>query len=243
MKKGEIIGIIKFFKNEDYLDQLCNGKLFCNTPEYYRLHDQEGVSDPSECCNWSYRRSRGDVGGRIVIEGHTIQGITNITFRTTGAKDSWLNCWTTLEMPESDEQLDNLVNDINRIRSEFGLNYAYIPPSKINLFVDHIKTLTTNEVKAGQVIYSEEKPDWSPACKSMNYRYQREFRILIGECQELSVEPLIIENKEGFNDFIMKNISIAISSQDDEWVWLGLNGTKDIIHNKTKQEIIAAKIV
>lgn len=193
MKKGKIIGIIKFFKSEDYLDQLCNGKLFCNTPEYYRLHDAEGVSDRSECCSWAYRKSRGDVGGRIEVEGHTIEGITNITYRANGYKDSWLHCWTTLVMPQSDEELDNFIKDIKRIRSEFGLNYAYIRPSKISPFINHIKTMTTHEVKAGEVAYSEKTHDWSPACKSKKYQYQREFRILIGECQELSTEPLITD--------------------------------------------------
>ncbi|MFA6500150.1 MAG: hypothetical protein WC256_11675 [Desulfurivibrionaceae bacterium] len=232
MKEGDILGIIKFFRNEDHLDQLCNGKIFCNTPEFYRLHDKDGVADCTECCTWSFRKNRGDTGAKIVVEGHSIGGLTNITFRATGAKDSWLHCWTILRMPINDEELESLVKDIKRIRSEFGLNYAYIQPSKINQFINRIKTLTKHEVKAGEVVYSENFTDWSPACKNTNYEYQREFRILIGECQELSTEPLIIESPQRFSDVIMKNINFKISSEDDAWIWFGLNGTEDIAHNK-----------
>jgi hypothetical protein len=87
------------------------------------------------------------------------------------------------------------------------------------------------------VKYSEKPRDWSPKCKSTNYQYQREFRILIGECHELSTEQLIIKSTRGFNDFIMKNISIEISSTVDDWVWFGINGTRDIVHNKLRTEI------
>lgn len=237
MQNREVFGIIKFFKNEEYLSQLCGGKLFCNAPEFYRLHNEKGVSDRSECCTWSFRKSRGDTGAKIVVGGHSIEGLTNVTFRSTGMKDSWLHCWTTLVIPQDEAELEVLVNDIKRIRSEIGLNYAYIPPANIKPFIEHIKTLTTHEVAAGNVMYSEKQKDWSPICKSTSYQYQREFRILIGECQELSTEPLIIQNWKDFNDFIMKNISIEISSTDGEWIWFGINGTIDIVHNKKRTEI------
>jgi len=238
MNNCEVFGLIKFFKNEDYLSQLCSGKLFCNTPEYYRIHTEIGVSDHFESCSWSFRHSRSDTGAKIAVGGHSIEGLTNVTIRATGMKDSWLHCWTTLVVPQDEVELDILVKDICRIRSEFGLHYAYIPPSNINPFFDHIKTLTPYEVRAGSATYSEKPSDWSPACKSTNYRYQREFRFLFGECQELSIEPLIIQSQNGFGDFILKDISIEISSTNGEWVWLGINGTQDIVHNKLRSEIL-----
>jgi hypothetical protein len=238
MNNGEVFGLIKFLKNEDFLSQLCSGKLFCNTPEYYRLNTENGVSDHFESCSWSFRKSRGDTGAKIVVDGHSIEGLTNVTIRASGLRDSWLHCWTTLVMPQDEIELDILVRDLRRIRSEFGLNYAYIPPSNIHPFFDYIKTLTSHEVRAGRVTYSEKASDYSPLCKSAKYRYQREFRFLIGECQELSTEPLIIQSQKGFGEFILKNISINISSTDDEWIWLGINGTQDIVHNKLRSEVV-----
>jgi hypothetical protein len=46
----------------------------------------------------------------------------------------------------------------------------------------------------------------------MDYQYQREFRFLIGECQELTTDPLIIQNQKGFSDFILKDAGIAIQN-------------------------------
>jgi|GEM_PF-1247438 len=237
MKHCDLFGIIKFFKNEEYLNQLCGGKLFCNTPEFYRLHNEKGISDPFESCAWSYRRGRGDEPAKVVIDGHKIDGLSSVTFRSNGIKDSWLHCWTALAEPKDDIELLNLVNDLNRIRSEFGLNYAYIPPSKIKPFIDYIQSMTTHHVNAGMVSYSNKRTDWSPACKSTNYEYQREYRILIGECKELSVEPLVIESKTNFNDFIMRDIKIEITSKDGEWIWFGLNGCSEIIHDKSSNSI------
>ena len=232
MQNCHFLGIIKFFKNEDYLTQLREGKLFCSTPEYYRLHDEKGASDRFECCTWSFRQSRGDTGARIVVDGHAVQGLTNVTLRSTGMKDGWLHCWTRLLMPEDEAELEQLVVDIRRIRSEFGLHYAYVPEFKIKSFIGQIKDMTTHEVRAGNVIYSEDPTDWSSVCKSIDYQYQREFRILIGECDELSVEPLILQAHKGFDDLIMKDISIEISSKDGEWIWFRIDGTRDIVHNK-----------
>jgi len=173
MKNCHFLGIIKFFKNEDYLAQLLGGKLYCNTPEYYRLNDEKGVSDRFECCTWSFRESRGDTGAKIVVDGHTIQGLTNVTIRSTGMKDRWLHCWTRLLMPQDETQLEQLVADLRRVRSEFGLHYAYIPEFKIKSFIERIKGMTTHKVGAGNVIYSEDSTDWSPICKSIAYQYQR----------------------------------------------------------------------
>ena len=237
MQNRDVFGIIKFFNNEEYLSQLCGGKLYCNTPEFYRLNDEKGISDRSECCSWSFRKSRGDAGAKIVIGGHVIDGLTNVTIRSTGMKDSWLHCWTTLTIPQDEMELENLVNDLRRIRSEFGLFYAYIPPANINPFIDHIKTLSKHEVKSGMVMYSDKHKDWSIICKSTDYRYQREFRIVVGECQELSTEPLILEDIKGFNGFLLKNISIDITSSDYEWIWFRINGDRDIVHNQKRTDI------
>jgi hypothetical protein len=212
MNNSEIFGLIKFFDNDDFLSQLCNGTFYCNTPECYRLHTKQGVSDPYECCSWSFRKTRGDAGAKIVVGGNTIEGLNNITCRATGMKDSWLHCWTLLEFSQDEAEVESLVNDLQRIRNEFGSNYAYMLPSNIWPFFNHLKTLTQHKVSAIRVTYSSKPNEWSPICKSMDYQYQREFRFLIGECQELTTDPLIIQNQKGFSDFILKDAGIAIQN-------------------------------
>ncbi len=240
MEEGVILGIIKFFDNEKYLDQLCAGKLYCNTPEYYRLHDGDGVSDPAESCRRSYRESRGDKDGRIVVNSQTMF-VNSFTFRGYGEKDNWLHCWTILEAPKNHEEFDSLVRDIKRIRNEFGLNYAYISEPKIKPFIDQIKTLTPHEVKGREVVYSKNSMDWSPMCKNIDYQYQREYRILIGECEELSTKQLSIESEVGFDDFMIKNLKIIFLDDEEGKIYFKLNGNKDIIYNKPEQKNIVLK--
>jgi len=95
-------GIVKFYRNEEYLDEFLAGKLYCNTPEYYRLHDGEGVSDPNESITASYRPERGDPKPTMHIAGKPISPdrIGRLTVRGTGRKDRWLHCWTRLTVPE-----------------------------------------------------------------------------------------------------------------------------------------------
>jgi hypothetical protein len=96
MEAKPIIGIIKFFRNENHLNELCAGKLHCSTPEFYRMSNVEGVADKNECVTDSYRRNRGDKEMIFKINGIQMCGIQHNTLRGTGMKDRWLHCWTLL---------------------------------------------------------------------------------------------------------------------------------------------------
>jgi len=237
MTENKFYGILKFFSNEDYLNDLCNGVFYCNTPEFYRLHEGEGVSDHTESCSASYRNERGDRNGRIVIQGkHTIN-LTNFTMRSAGEKDSWLHCWTTVLIPNNDKELNELISNFNRLRNEFGLNYAYIRPANIKPFISLLSNLTKNDVRAGDVKYSPSFNEWSPCCKNIEYKYQREFRFLIGECPELSVDPLIIRCPNKFKGLIEKNLRIDLCSKDGKYVWFALNGSREFVTRKDRDKV------
>jgi hypothetical protein len=76
MEKNQFLGLVKFFRNEDYLDSLISGTFHCTPPEVYRLDKQEGVSDKSESCAFSYRKDRGDNPIKVTFAGKVIGGIT-----------------------------------------------------------------------------------------------------------------------------------------------------------------------
>jgi len=124
MKAGNILGIIKFFKNEKYLKDLCAGKLYCNTLEFYRLNNEVGVGDKHEGVSYAYRKKRGEKYGSLIVDGVPLPGIETLTLRGTGRKDSWLHCWTLLIMPANDEELEKFYKDISQMRLEFGPHYA-----------------------------------------------------------------------------------------------------------------------
>lgn len=205
-----MIGIVKFFNNDRYLDALIAGTLYCNTPEYYRQSKLEGVSDKNESCLFSFRPERGDDDITLELNGVKIKDIKRLTAYNPEFREAWLQCWMTLEIPNNDEELIALQNDVQRIQTEFGRIYAFIRYDKITPFLNAIKTLTDQQVIAGKVAYSEKSTDCGPNCKAISYSYQREFRFLIGECGSNDVHPLILNCKDGFREYIEKCPEIVL---------------------------------
>lgn len=199
-----MIGIIKFFSNDSFLDALIAGTLYCNTPEFYRQSKLEGVSDLNESCLFSFRPERGDEKIILEVSGIEINDIKRLTARNPGLPEAWLHCWMALEIPKTDEELIALKKDVLRLQTECGCNYAFIRHDRITPFLNAIKTLTDHRVIAGKVAYSEKSTDCGPSCKAVSYSYQREFRFLIGECEINIVDPLVLNCKEGFGKYIEK---------------------------------------
>src|ERR1051325_3011120 len=86
--------LIKFFRDEDHLDQLIAGRVYANTPEFFRRLSTPGVSDRHESVTHTYRAARGDVPPRLRINGREIEGLTALTIRSGGGKDARLHSWT-----------------------------------------------------------------------------------------------------------------------------------------------------
>ncbi len=69
---NEFLGLIKFFRNEEFLDKLIAGRMHCQTPETYRLSNMEGVSDRAESCVESWRPARGGSAFEVTINNHVL---------------------------------------------------------------------------------------------------------------------------------------------------------------------------
>lgn len=223
MKDGELAGILKFFRDPGKLDALEDGMFYCNTPEYYRHSGDEGVSDFHESCNHAYRKSRGDEPVKLYVGGHELEGLTAVTIHNGGIKDKWLHCWFALRVPSDEQDLEILVDDINRLRYEFGTEYAFVQAGHIKEMARRVSTVTEHVVDHGNVRYSDDRMDWSVACKSQKYCYQREYRFVVGECKHSCLEPLILEYESGFSDILSKSPSLRITDEEDGHVWFHLD--------------------
>jgi hypothetical protein len=115
MSSKQFIGLLKFFNNEEYLNDLMDGVIYCNTPEFYRLSNQEGLGDFHESCVNTFRKSRGDEAPVLKINGQELEGLTALTTHKGGAKDKWLHCWFALDYPQNDDELVVLTNELNSI--------------------------------------------------------------------------------------------------------------------------------
>lgn len=201
----QLFGLLKFFKNQDHLRDLLDGKLYCNTPEYYRLSNEEGISDKNESAVHTYRKKRGDKNVRVIFGRYELEGLIDTTLQSGDLKDAWLHCWVSLELPNDVHQFALLAEDLNRIRKEFGTSYVYLPGGKIRPLIEIIKTITDKQVHSGMVKYSANTMLWNPVCKSIDYSYQREYRILVGQCDITSTQPLVPNYSPGFRHLLLKN--------------------------------------
>ncbi len=216
-------GLIKFFKDPNKLESLRDGLFYCNTPEFYRLSGDEGVSDPHESCSHAYRKSRGDGPIKLEVDGYDVGGVFAFTLHGPNFKDHWLHCWFTISIPEDKDHLIQLASDIDRMRLEFGAEYAFIPADYLPELLNRLQSVTDHNIFHGPVDYSSVKRDWSAMCKPASYSYQREYRFLLGECPHTTTEPLIVQNKRGFRDLILRSPELKIENRTKGHVWFMLN--------------------
>jgi len=182
LKAGQYLGLFKFFRERNHLDQFMDGHLYCNTPEYYRLSAAKGVGDRNESCLISFRAARGDSPLEVEVEGNPVGKATDFITRI-GRKDGWLHCWASFLLPENDVQFEQLKSDFERIQKEFGPYYAYVTPENSYEFLKRIQSLSLSVEAKPISYYRGGYYGTSVFHKAEQYSYQREFRILIGECE------------------------------------------------------------
>lgn len=223
MSKPKLIGLVKFFRNESFLDSLIEGGFHCNTPEKYRLDESAGIGDLHESCMHAYRASRGDKPAVLKINGEELEGLTAVTTHMNKLKDMWLHCWFALDFPKNDEQLLALTKDLQRVRAEFGESFAFLPSAHLNEFTNRVASLQDGPFVRGRVSYSQDREDWSVGYKSVAYAYQREYRFGLGQCKHTSLEPLVLKYQNGFRDLLEKNPHIKISDKESNATWFYLS--------------------
>lgn len=205
--------LIKFFKDREKLDSFLDGMFWCNTPEFYRLEDAAGVGDKNESCVHSYRAARDGAGATITINGSPPIELTSSTRHNYSEKDRWMHCWFEWSLPNTDEDGIRLVQDINRMMSEFGNLYTVLLNRDIGEFISRVDKVTDLNVGANNVRYSANREEWNSLCKDNCYSYQREFRFLLGECSVQEVEPQKLHISKGFRDIVLD--CPPISMKDD----------------------------
>lgn len=222
MKPNQFLGIIKFFRNEEFLDKLVNGCFHCTPPEVYRLDEQKGVSDKFESCGFSYRKSRSDPEIILHINDRRITDHTSLTVHNAQNKDAWLHCWFTLRLPANEEGLAQLKSDIARMKDEFGHHFAFVPAPSINNLICRLQQVSLKSVSYGEVRYNSNNSEWGSLCKAIEYSYQREFRFLVGECNANETRFHEFNDPASFDGLILKNAEIKIKSLDEQVVWFEL---------------------
>ncbi len=226
MEPDQFLGLVKFFRNEAFLDSLIDGRFHCTPPEVYRLDKQEGVSDRCESCAYSFRQERGERCSTQIKIGDDIYKLENEVFSITALNhnqhNSWMHCWFSLRMPKDHEALEQLKRDIKKMKTQFGSDYAFLPAANLTTLIQSLQELSSKPMYYGEVEYSSDKSKWGNLCKASEYSYQREYRFLFGKCSSDETDFYVFNNHNTFRKLIFKNAHFEIQSLDDNITWFDL---------------------
>lgn len=206
VQEKKYIGIVKFFETKEFLEDFLNGELYCNTPAFYRDSGRKGVSDTKESCIFNYNSNRGDLElNSFSINGKEIElaSLSKMVVKQ-GRKDGWLHCWAIIQSPNSNKDFTELLKDLKCIQDEHGFSYAFISFEDIKTFIKRVDgivdKLECNIVNYYDIYYSGS----SVFNKKDNYKYQREYRFVIDECDSNHITQRTFKYNSGFRDIVQK---------------------------------------
>ena len=192
------------------------GEVYCNTSETYRLEKFEATGDVNEAGTASEEQLIKILGAAP----EAFLGVSNITSKPV---NRWLHCWFALDYPENDAELSLLTADLIRAREQYGENFVLLPSNHLDEFLWRVRSLQPGAFVPGRVSYSTDQEDWSLSCKPACFAYQREYRLMFGECSHKTTEPLVLRYHAGFADLLEKNPQIKILKNKSDAVWFKLN--------------------
>lgn len=211
-------GIIKFFSQKSYLDDFLNGRMYCNTPSFYRNSSIPGVSDLREGCRVS---SFYNPDNKITINSHTLDSKElKFVIKNYDEPDSYLHCWYSFVIPDETYNgnvhfVEDLIEGLNRIKEEFNNeNFVFILFKDIPEFIRRLQVASGKSVEPRYVEYVKDINLIDKFHKHFSYEYQREFRIAIGECSDFSEEPLRFNVEGGFADIALPNAELKLVNAD-----------------------------
>ncbi|MGB0836146.1 MAG: hypothetical protein ACPGR2_16660 [Psychrobium sp.] len=219
IKENEFLALIKFFREIDHLEMFLDGKIYCNTPEYYRLSNAPGVSDKNESCHFSIRSSRGESHFEVEMNNNFIGKVSDFTIRT-GRRDGWLHCWAILRTPETDIDFEKMQSDFKRMQREFGPHFVFVTAENSHVMAERIASATNNEVDCHEIDYKEHTILGSSIkTKHVDFSYQREFRFIFEECSDQETEPKIYNVENGFRDIaqVSPKFELVASTETEKY--------------------------
>ena len=193
---------IKFFSNIDRANQLMKGLFYCNTTSFYRACELEGIGDTQESVSYHGLYEPNAMIGHLrlgeMVESskfplEKLDGKMKVHSEKVGFEQGWLHCWFVFDEITGSESLESMLNDLQRVREEFGFNFVSFQAKDLGKVLERINKATNDKVRTSRVGYSDNKMLQNIACKRTDYSYQREFRFIFSECGIEEKEPRAYE--------------------------------------------------
>jgi len=197
-----------------------------SAPETYRADGHEGRGDPQESCTAAYRIKNGESPLQMKFGEQEFQ-VTALTVHSAGRKPGWLQCWFAIELPADFEELERLIQDINRMREQFGSRYVFLHAERIDSYVERVRGNLPSDkqdgIDHGLVAYSARQDELGVFCKAHPYAYQREYRFVLGECGHTETSPKHVHCPAGLKDILFLEPTIRILGQSEDELLLVLD--------------------
>ena len=232
--QDKIIGLVKFFSNESYVEDILGGKFYCNAPEFYRKLEAlgvAGVGDFYESCGHDYQQGRDPefslqlkVNGKLeVLNASSKDDLVRLTMLPHAVgSHSWLHSWFILDYPNNQEELDSLIFDLQRVKKEFGQHNLFLPAINFQEFFKRLGADCPEKIRGRRVAYSGNRSQLSDTCKLLKFQYQREFRLLFGICDLYEEHPIQFRLKKDLRDLLTRNADLKMIDKITGHVWLDL---------------------
>ncbi len=213
------LGLIKFFSKPEYLQEFIGGRVYANTPRFFRRLEAKGIGDANESIALGWHDGLGPADWVLEIDGHRLTDVAGFEIRFGDRPDFYIQSWMILEQPMNDEHLAEMKESVNRLRAESGPDFAIIAGKDIPAYMERLSAALGDDLNWGTVEYSDEIMAQSPLCKRTAFRYQKEFRFLLGECGNAELNPLDLVLDGNLKDLVIANSSLKLQHKE----------TKDVI--------------
>lgn len=179
-----VAGLLKFFSKSEYLDDFLRGRLYCNTPQYYRESPILGVSDDYEACIASFNRKKHGTPPNVVIDGVPLnlsQVEKLIVYGDADRYDAHLQCWFAVDRPIYFQPgMLALKSDLARVSSEFGPFSVFLPAGNLEAYGRLLDEAASDGFLGSHVQYTDNWHVRGMFRKRRAFSYQREYRFAIG---------------------------------------------------------------
>ncbi|MCP1340037.1 hypothetical protein NJR55_10620 [Idiomarina sp. M1R2S28] len=162
----------------------------------------------------SVRSIRGDNPLTVEVDGRFAGEASDFLLRM-GRKDGWLHCWASLILPSDVREFDKLKHNFERIREEFGSYYAYVSPEQSYQLINRIQAVEPSTTSKAVTYYRGGYYGHSVFHKAEQYSYQREFRILLGECDSSELTHRCFNIPGGLRDIVQDCPEIKITADTE----------------------------
>lgn len=183
-----VAGLVKFFSKPEYLDDFLRGRLYCNTPEFYRQSTTPGVSDDLESSMAYFNRKKHTTPPNVVIDGKplNLSGVETLTiFGDADRYDAHLQCWFAVDRTTDFESgVLALRSNLDRVRLESGPLSVFLPASNLDAYGRLLEDAVPEGYLGSHVQYTDDWRIRGMFCKRRSYSYQREYRFSIGRVEK-----------------------------------------------------------